>query len=165
MARVPRPAPIDEAADRISAYVYGNILLLAALVVLAREDVRDGAGLAIVAGTAVSTFVAHTYAERLGAAVRSAEHSSWSVVLRDSVPILSAAAVPALLMGLGALDALPATTCLRLAEAWVVARIALTAFIVGRLQGRPVTVRTWIASVGLAATALVIVAVKVVLTH
>ena len=42
MVRVSRPAPIDEAADRISAYVYGNILLLAALVVMTREDVRDG---------------------------------------------------------------------------------------------------------------------------
>ncbi len=165
MARVSRPAPIDEAADRISAYVYGNILLLAALVVLSREDVRDGTGLAIVAGTAVSTFVAHAYAERLGAAVRSAEHSSWTVVLRDSVPILSAAAVPAALMALAALDVGSPTTCLRLAEAWVVVRIALTAFIVGRLQGRPVSVLTWVASVGLAATALLVVAIKVVLTH
>jgi hypothetical protein len=165
MARTSRPAPVDEAADRVSAYVYGNVLLLAALVVLSREDARDGAGLAIVAGTAVSTFVAHTYAERLGAAVRSVEHASWSVVLRDSVPILSAAAVPAALMGAAALDVLPATASLRLAETWVVVRIALTAFIVGRLQGRPVTLRTWVASVGLAATALVVVAVKVVLTH
>lgn len=163
---LPRPpASIDEAADRISAYVYGNVLLLAALVVLSRHDVLDGAGLAIVVGTALSTFVAHTYAERLGAAVRSAEHASWSVVLRDSVPILSAAAVPAALMALGATDVVPPTTCLRLAESWVVVRIGLTAFIVGRLQGRPVTLRTWVASVGLAATALVVVAIKVVLTH
>lgn len=160
-----RPAPVDEAADRISAYVYGNILLLAALVVLSRADVENGTGLAIVLGTAVSTFVAHTYAERLGAAVRTAEHSSWRAVLRDSVPILSSAVIPALLMVLGALDVLSSTACLRIAESWVVVRIGLTGFIVGRLQGHPVTVRTWIASIGLAATALIVVAIKVVLTH
>lgn len=165
MVRIPRPAPIEEAADRISAYVYGNILLLAALVVLSNRDVEDGTAVAIVAGTAISTFVAHTYAERLGAAVRTDDHASWRVTLRDSVPILSAAAVPTAFMALAATDVLSATACLRIAEAWVVSRIALTGFMVGRLQGRPVTFRTWLGSLALAATALAVVALKVVLTH
>ncbi|MET0930833.1 MAG: hypothetical protein ABWX74_15035 [Aeromicrobium sp.] len=159
-----RPGP-DEVADRISAFVYGNILTLAALVVLRTHEIESGAGLAIVVGTALSTFVAHAYAERLGAEARGTEHRSWKVVLRDSQPILSSAAVPALLMLVGSLEWASPTLCLRLAEAWIVVRLALTGFLVGRLQGRPVTLATWISSAGLAAVALVIVGLKVVLTH
>ncbi|NRQ51683.1 hypothetical protein [Aeromicrobium stalagmiti] len=154
----------DEVADRISAYVYGNILTLAALVVLHTDEVENGAGLAIVVGTALSTFVAHAYAESLGGAARG-HASSFGVVLRDSLPIMSAAAVPALLMLAGALEWFSPTVCLRIAETWVVVRLALTGFIVGRLRGMPVTFHTWVASIGLAAVALAIVAVKVVLTH
>jgi hypothetical protein len=155
----------DDVADRISAYVYGNILTLAALVVLRRDEVEDGFGLAIVTGTALSTFVAHAYAERLGAEARGTQHTSWRIVLRDSIPILSSAVLPALAMLVGTLDWVSPTVCLRTAESWVVIRLALTGFIVGRLRGLPVTVHTWISSVALAAIAVVIVGIKVVLTH
>ena len=158
------PSP-DEIADRISAYVYGNILTLAALVVLHDDEVGSGVAVAIVTGTALSTFVAHAYAESLGGAARGGEGPSWRHVLRDSRPILSAAGVPALLMAVGAVDWMSPTACLRTAEAWVVVRLALTGFIVGRLRGLPVTLHTWIASVGLAVVAVAIVAIKVVLSH
>ena len=161
----PREPSVDEIADRISAFVYGNILTLAALVVLHPDEIASGVGLAIVAGTAVSTFVAHAFAERLGAEARGSTHASWGSVLRDSVPILSSAAVPALLMLVGSLEWASPTICLRLAEAWIVVRIALAGFVVGRLQGRPVSLRTWLASAGLAVAALLVVALKVVLTH
>jgi hypothetical protein len=163
MAR-PQVSP-DAIADRISAYVYGNILTLAALVILHVDEVERGIGAGIVVGTALSTFVAHTYAESLGAAARGADHSTAREVLRDSTPIISAAAVPTLLMIVGSLDGASPTLCLRLAEGWIVSRLALTGFILGRLQGRPVTFRTWVASVGLALVAVAIVGVKVVLTH
>ncbi|MCW2841032.1 MAG: hypothetical protein JWR55_2515 [Aeromicrobium sp.] len=156
---------IDEIADRISAYVYGNILTLAALVVLHADEIEHGVGLAIVAGTALSTYTAHVYAERLGAEARGTAHASWRTVLRDSNPILTSAAVPAVLMIVGSLEWASPTLCLRVAEAWVVARLGLTGFIVGRLRREPVTIRTWVASIGLALVALVIVAVKVALTH
>ncbi|MCW2830797.1 MAG: hypothetical protein JWP31_1489 [Aeromicrobium sp.] len=150
------------AAERISAYVYGNILTLAALVVLHDDEIRTGAALAIVAGTAVSTFVAHAYAESLGGAVRGDADVSMRAVLRGSTPIVWSAAVPMLLMLAGSAEWFSATGCLRLAEAWVVGRLALTGFIVGRLRGLPVTIRTWVVSLALAAVALVIVGIKVV---
>lgn len=156
--------PRDQIADRISAYVYGNILVLASLVILHHNEIENGFGLALVAGTTVSTFIAHAFAERLGSSVREHEHSMRDI-LRDSLPIVSSAAVPAALMAIGAFGWLGPMLCLRLAEAWIISRMALTAFIVSRLQGRPVTGRTWIESVGLAGVALLIVGVKVVLTH
>jgi hypothetical protein len=165
MARTRRPPPIDEAADRISAYVYGNILVLAALVLLTHDDIEHGAGLAIVAGTAVSTFVAHAFAERLGSAVREGEHARLRVVLRDSLPIISSAALPALLMAAAAIGWLSPAVALRIAEVSVVARLGGTAFVVSRLQGRPVTARTWFESIALAVAAVAIVGLKLQLTH
>ncbi|KRC66383.1 hypothetical protein ASE12_17420 [Aeromicrobium sp. Root236] len=165
MTRRNRPPSRDEAADRISAYVYGNILVLSSLIVLYNKDVRSGAGLAIVLGTAVSTFAAHAYSEWLGSAVREGGHASLPVVLRDSLPIMSAASGPAVFMAVGAFEWLPAKVCLELAEAWVIARIAATGFALGRLQGRPVTAITWIASLALAAVAFAIVGLKLALAH
>ncbi len=154
-----------EAADRISAYVYGNILMLAALVVLSDDEIGSGAAVVIVLGTGVSTFVAHTFAERLGAVVRGTDRATWIAELRSSVPIVSAATVPAVLMVVGSQGWLDTTWCLRLAEAWIVVRLFILGLVVGRLQGHSVTLRTWIASAALAASALVVVALKVVLTH
>ena len=165
MARASRPPPIDEAADRISAYVYGNILVLAALVLLTDDDIEHGTGLAIVVGTAVSTFVAHAFAERLGSAVREGEHARMSVVLRDSLPIISSATLPALLMGAAAIGWISPLVALRLAEVSIVVRLGATAFVVSRLQGRPVTAHTWFESMALAATAIAIVGLKLLLTH
>ncbi|MFC5679593.1 hypothetical protein [Aeromicrobium endophyticum] len=165
MVRTPRPPSTDEAADRISAYVYGNILVLAALVLLTNDDIDHGAGLAIVAGTAVSTFVAHAFAERLGSAVREGEHARMRVVLRDSLPIISSAALPALLMGAGAIGWISPAVALRIAEVSVVVRLGGTAFVVSRLQGRAVTAHTWFESMALAVTAVAIVGLKLLLTH
>jgi hypothetical protein len=165
MARIRRPPPIDEAADRISAYVYGNILVLAALVLLTHDDVDHGAALAIVAGTAVSTFVAHAFAEHLGSAVRVGQHARLTVVLRDSLPIISSATLPAILMAAGAVGWVPPLVALRIAEVSVVIRLGATAFVVSRLQGRPVTTLTWLESIGLALAAVAIVGVKLLLTH
>lgn len=160
-----RPIPSrDEIADRISAYVYGNILVLASLVVLHHDEIERGFGFAIVFGTAVSTFIAHAFSEGLGASVRQNGHSMRHI-LRDSLPIVSAASVPAGLMAVGAFGWLDPVLCLRLAEAWVIIRLAITSFIVGRLQGHPVTGFTWIASLALAGVAVGIVAIKVILTH
>lgn len=165
MVRTRRPPPIDEAADRISAYVYGNILMLAALVLLTHDDVEHGSGLAVVAGTAVSTFVAHAFAERLGSAVREGQHAHLRVVLRDSLPIISSAALPALLMGVAAIGWISPVAALRIAEVSVVLRLGGTAFVVSRLQGRPVTGRTWIESIALAVAAVAIVGLKLLLSH
>jgi hypothetical protein len=165
MVRTPQPPSTDEAANRISAYVYGNILVLAALVLLTRDDVEHESGLAIVAGTAVSTFVAHAFAERLGSAVREGEHARLGVVLRDSLPIISSAALPALLMGAAAIGWISPTVALRIAEVSVVVRLGGTAFVVSRWQERRVTAHTWFESIALAATAVAIVGLKLLLTH
>lgn len=99
-----RPLSPESAASRISAYVYGNILVLAALVPITTSP--EYIGIAIVIGTALSTFIAHVFAESVAQSVRSGAQLTRSErieELRDSVPILSSAVLP----------------CLVLATAWV----------------------------------------------
>ncbi len=80
------PLRPDNAASRISAYIYGNILVLTALVpvVTAHKHV----GILVVLATAASTFVAHSFAETVGDSVRrqrAATRSDRIRGLRDSV--------------------------------------------------------------------------------
>ncbi|CAN5313487.1 hypothetical protein BH09ACT10_BH09ACT10_27520 [soil metagenome] len=87
------PLSRESASDRISAYVYGNVLLLSALVLLTNSEVDSGRGFVLAAGTALSTFVAHVFSETLGAQAREVPHSALTL-LRDSVPVLTSATVP-----------------------------------------------------------------------
>ncbi len=76
-ARARRPSPQDRellhqdrAAARVSAYLYGDVLVLAALVALHPHDLTSTKGLAYVLGTAVSTYVAHVLVNAVGLSIR-----------------------------------------------------------------------------------------------
>ncbi|MFI6309918.1 hypothetical protein ACIBEK_07285 [Nocardia fusca] len=58
------PLDSDNAASRISAYIYGNILVLTALVPVVSAE--KYVGILLVLGTALSTFIAHSFAETVG---------------------------------------------------------------------------------------------------
>ncbi|MEU5842879.1 hypothetical protein [Rhodococcus sp. NPDC047139] len=161
-----RPLSRSSAASRISAYVYGNILVLAALVPITTSP--EYIGIAIVAGTALSTFIAHVFAESVSQTVRTGEQISRSErleELRDSVPILSSAVLPCLILATAWLGWLEPRTAQLLAEVAVLVRIGSTVLVVRRLQHRRPTTRTVMAAVGVALLATVVVVVKVVLTH
>lgn len=154
------------AAARISAYIYGNILVLAALVPVTTSP--QYVGIAIVVGTALSTFIAHAFAESVAQSVRSGErltHRERLEELRDSVPILSSAVLPSLILVTAWVGWLEPRTAQVLAEVAVLIRIGSTVFVVRRLQNRTPTTVTIAAAVGLALLATVIVVVKIVLTH
>lgn len=163
-----RRAPLsrDAAASRISAYVYGNVLVLAALVPLTTS--RQYIGIAIVLGTAFSTFLAHVFAESVSQSVRSARtltgNERWEE-LRNSVPILSSALFPCLILLTAWVGWLEPRTAQLLAELVILVRIGSTVFVVQGLQGRPPGTSTVFAAVGMALLAAVVVAVKLVLTH
>jgi hypothetical protein len=55
------PLDRDNAASRISAYIYGNILVLTALVPIVTAEKH--LGILVVLGAALSTFIAHSFAE------------------------------------------------------------------------------------------------------
>lgn len=164
-----RSVPLDRenAASRISAYVYGNILILSALIpeTISRSDSRP---IAVVAATALSTFIAHAFAEGVGKSVRSGRQLTPGerlAELRDSVPVLSSAVVPIVVLGTAYFGWLEPFTAQVIAEVAILVRIASMVFVIARLRGERPSGNTLIAAVVLAVVATAIVVVKIVLTH
>lgn len=163
-----RRMPLDRrnAASRIGAYIYGNILVLAALVPVTTS--RQHVGIAIVVGTAFSTFLAHAFAEGVAQNVRTGEQLTRDeklAELRDSVPILSSAVLPSVILATAWLGWLEPRTAQILAEVAVLLRIGGIVFVIERLQDKRPTTATVLAAAALAVVAAAVVVVKVVLTH
>ncbi len=160
---MPRPPlPVEDYASRISAYVYGNILVLTALLPMNYQTEVSHAGLVVIS-TSLSTFVAHAFAESVGRSARSGRALTTKeriAELRDSVPVLTSGLIPAVLVGMGGLELIPLSTVLLLAEIWVVFRIAGIAFVITRLRGERPNRGTLISSIGLSLIALTVVVVK-----
>lgn len=161
------PIPVEDYASRISAYVYGNILVLTALIPLNHSTGITRAGLVVIA-TSLSTFVAHAFAESVGRSARSGRQLTTTeriAELRDSVPVLTSGIVPTIVVGMGGLGWIELGTALILAEIWVVTRIAGITYVITRLRGERPTGQTLIGSLVLGVIAVVIVAIKLFLTH
>jgi len=161
------PLPAADAASRTSAYVYGNILVLAALVPLCIADVRSGTAVLIVLGTAVSTFFAHLFAETVGGSMRVEQLSGWRAFrhhIRDAVPVLTSGLVPTVLLALAWLNLAPHTAMVVTAEVLLIVRIGWTGVVVG-LHGEPSSLRLLLTGVALSVLGAVVVGLKVLLTH
>lgn len=163
------PGQVDRetGASRISAYAYGNLLILAALIPI--TDTENWTyPIAIVVGTAASTFAAHAFADGVGRAVRSetapTRRQRWGE-LRNSAPILSSATVPILLMLTVPLGWLELASAQLIAEIALLLRISSMAFVIGRLRGQRPSGGTLLAAVAIAVFAAAIVVFKVVATH
>ena len=154
------PLEAHEASRRLSAYVYGNILILAALVPF-QEDTDARRAMVVVIGTALSTFIAHAFSEYLGGdgSVRP------RALFRESMPILTTALVPLLLLWLSQVTRLQMSTALLVAEIVIVGRIASTGMVAARLRDEKSRLRVLLAGVVVAAVAFGIVSLKVALTH
>lgn len=154
------PLGSHEASRRLSAYVYGNILILAALVPF-QEETEAGHAMVVVIGTALSTFIAHAFSEYLGG--DGSVHPR--ALLRESMPILTTALVPLLLLWLSRVTHLPMSRAVVIAEIVLIGRIASTGMVAARLRDEKSRVRVLLAGVLVAAVALGIVLLKVALTH
>lgn len=163
-----RRTPLDQAnaASRISAYIYGNILVLTALVPIVTAE--EHLGILVVAGTALSTFIAHSFAEVVARTVR--EHRTPAFAdrlreLRNAVPILTSAVLPCAVLATGWLGWLSPRTAQILAELVILLRIGGIVFVIGRLRGQRPTRATVLIALLLTAIATVVVLVKIALTH
>ncbi|HEY5855704.1 MAG TPA: hypothetical protein VIW24_17060 [Aldersonia sp.] len=167
-ARLVRGTPVSrhDAASRISAYIYGNILVLAALVPIPVAD--KSLGVVVVVVTALSTFVAHSFAEAVGESVRQGTALTaaerWAE-LRNSVPILSSAVLPSIILACGWIGWLEPRTAQVLAEIAILLRIGGIVFVIGRLRGERPNAATMWGAVVLGVAAIMVVALKLVLTH
>ncbi|MBD0861798.1 hypothetical protein IA539_11325 [Gordonia sp. zg691] len=161
------PLERKHAAQRISAYIYGNILILAALIPLHVTD--DFVGILILLGTAGSTFVAHVFAEAVARRVNDGTPapSKASVLghLRDSVPILTSASVPCVILAMGWLDWIEPRTAQLAAEIVILARIGGTVFVIDRLNNERPGRATLLGASAVTVVATAIVVIKVIVTH
>ncbi len=163
-----RATPLDRnnAASRISAYVYGNVLVLAVLIPIVPGP--NYVGIAIVLGTALSTFVAHAFAESVGHSVRERSRLTTAerrAEVRDSVPILTSAVVPCVVLAIGWLGWIEPRTAQLLAELAVLVRIGGIAFVIGRLNGERPSTRLLMTAAALTLVGAMVVVVKVLFTH
>ena len=150
----------------MSAYVYGDILVLAATAGVSRGDILSGRSLLVVLGTVLSTYIAHALAGTVGAALIG--HSLTGMVrheLRDSLPVASAGVPSFILLGGAALGWPAALWAQSLACSILIARLGLTGVVYRRLHSGMSVQRGVRFGVTVALAAAVVVALKLALTH
>ena len=158
----------ERVATRVSAYLYGDMLVLTALIALRPDDLTGTTGLAYVLGTALSTYVAHVLAEAVGMSLRGTGRVSRTAVrheLRDAVPIASAGTGPAILMVAVLLGWWSPEFALASGIAVTVARLAVLGWVIGYVRGEPPSMRTFLAGITLALIGLTVAVFKWWLTH
>ena len=159
--------PRKRVAERVTAAAYGTVLVLAALAVLSPDNVEAGHGWEIIAGVGLATWMAHLYAQTIGDHLlhgSTIDRKEIGRAMADGSPILLAAVAPAIVLLLGRLDVLEARTALIVAV--LVAFLQLVG--VGVFVGRIVSTRqggVWWYAIATAAVGLVVVTVKLILTH
>ncbi len=158
----------DRAANRVRAYLYGNILVLAALVALTPENIESGRGVILVIGTTATTFVAHLVAEVVSDRVRVQKPGSETALrheLRDALPIASSGALPSLILVTAWLGWTEPTLALIIADASIIVRFVILGSVLSFLTDSPSSWRSFLSGVSLAIVALLVAVLKIVLTH
>jgi hypothetical protein len=163
-----QPLDPEDASSRITAYVYGNILVMTALIALDPPDLLGSTAVAYVVGTGLSTFVAHLVAELAGFGFRTERRMTLADVrheARGSVPIISAILIPVLLVLAALWGWLGEELALRLAIAVTVVRLALFGWVVGHLKGRKASTYSVAVGILLAVGGTAAAIIKFWLTH
>ncbi|MFT4086390.1 MAG: hypothetical protein QM658_04430 [Gordonia sp. (in: high G+C Gram-positive bacteria)] len=161
------PLPVSRVRSRLVAYVYGNVLTLAAVAVLTPEGIHSGHAAWVVFGAGLTTFLAHIFAEFVahatiatGGTDDDARHELLQDI-RDALPILSSASVPTLALILGWLGWLPTVWSLAVAGGVIVLRLASIPIVSARVRGEAVTPQVLIAGLLTALLALAVVVAKI----
>lgn len=162
------PLTVERQRLRVAAYIYGNILVLAAIAVATGSSIDSGYATLVVAVTTVTTFLAHVIAQNVGQQLgrEPGAHRPHALQeLRDALPILFSGIVPAAILILGDIELISSEFAQLGAALWVVGRLSLMGFLVERLSGRRPTWRTLSGGIGLAMACAAIVVVKVLFAH
>lgn len=168
IARSGENLTIERLRLRLAAYVYGNILVLAAVVIASGKSIAGGEAALLVTVTTLTTYFAHILAHGVGQQLGRPLHSIRPQIVHeifDAMPILFSGLVPALVLLAAGFDLVPTQLAQGVAAVWVVGRIALIGFLVERLSGRRATWRTLSGGLVLAIACGVIVVLKVLFAH
>jgi hypothetical protein len=168
-ARRPLNLPVERVRSRVGAYIYGNILVLAAILATSPENIAHWTAVIFVVATTATTFLAHVVAHRIGQAIGRTDDEALRLHLaqeaRDAVPIMTSGTAPAVLLALASVGWLPPELAQLLAEAVVVLRLAGMGIIVRRISGYSSPRAGRWSGFALAGISVVIAALKDILTH
>ena len=150
------------AASRISAYVYGNVPVLAAIVAANPSAARTGEAFVYIVGTALTAFLAHILVHTFSASALHGKVSGQETrqELRDASPILTAGFTPAVMVGVGALAQLDGRISLGAAAALILARLAFIGPVVERLRRKTGSAAALWGGIALVLGASIIVVVR-----
>ena len=136
-ARRPLSLPVERARSRVSAYVYGNIFVLAAIVATSPNSIAHWTAVVNVVATSATTFLAHIVANNIRQVIGRTDDEArlrLTKEMRDAVPIMTSGAGPAAFLALGAVGWLTPELAQLLAVA-VVVRLTAMGIIVRRISG------------------------------
>lgn len=154
------PISESEARARLTAYVYGNVLVLSALVPFQEREVTWTV-ISVVIGTALSTFIAHLFAHSLG----GGDQHGLLKLARESVPILTSGSVPVVILLAAYFGLIPSAWAIIAAEILLLGRIAATGMLVARLRDEPSQLRILLSGVAVAVLGALVVLIKALLPH
>lgn len=164
-----------DVAHRISAYTYGNFLVLAALLTLYdAKSIFDGTAILYIAGTGLTTYIAHVIAEMQEYRVLHGGTPPREFVkhaLRNASPILGTTVYPVMLLIVaillpsgGKYDIIFDLTII-LCLATVVWRIFTLNFVIAHYRGEPICWRTVRSAVWLTLAIIILDIMKFMFTH
>ena len=79
--RLHEDLPVERMRSRVSAYIYGNIFVLAAIFASSPESIAHWSAVVIVAATSATTFFAHVVAHNIGQAIGRTDEEGLRVQL------------------------------------------------------------------------------------
>jgi phage-related tail fiber protein len=154
--------------SRISAYVYGDVLVLASLLAFTSEYHAAWSSVFTIVGTTMTTYVAHVLSDAIGERIGRTQVETVGHLraeLRDAVPIAVAGFVPALAIAAAALRFLPPEAAQVIAATAVVLRLAAVGLITSRLTGRSAPRFTVLSGLAIAILGTAVAVVKAVVAH
>jgi hypothetical protein len=153
-----------EASGRITAYVYGNLVVLGATLALIPSTAASTQGALTIFAAALSTFVAHAFADMLGRRVghghRSVVHAAIAAA-RGSLPIMTAAIVPIGILAAGAWMNWSDAPMRLAAELFICVRVGMIGATAERFRGRPSSRRFVLVGLAIAIAAALVSLAKV----
>jgi hypothetical protein len=159
---------VARARSRISAYVYGDVLVLGALLTVEVEVGHPGMETLTVALTTVITYVAHVVSDAIGDRLGRdpGEHAAHlPSELRDALPIASAGVLPTLLVLLGSLGLIPVMAAVAIGVAVVALRLAAVGVVIARWTGEPAPLTAITAGVTVALLGAAVGLLEVLVAH
>ena len=158
--------PRRRSARRIESYVYGNVLVLAAIITAGTADVANGRAALLALGTAASTFIAHLLAVTVGRqAEEESEQHPFAEAARDGLPMATSGIWPGIALIAGWLGWLDPNWAWWIAVGIIGVRFVGLGSVVAYLKGAPSTWRNLLIGIGLAAVGLLVAVLKNALTH